>query len=262
MENFKKVVHVGTVPCGRARARVFCKVEFKDGKLSISGVEGPLASGNCHGACGQIDMNYAHNDSTHAEVVGRGLIRPKDMKFAKGWDEDKWLKFLDVWARWHLNEMRPGCEHQRGPEWNTEAPVTTYFYRLTDEVCKERKRDADMAVECLKTGETLVPTERQVLLANLQRIVSRPTQMDESDPLSQYYTPNGPQYEHDSYNSPSKTERAGWVRFSEHPAGLLMKPCPVCGYHYGKEWRREEVPEDVLEFLAGLPDSDLTPAWV
>ena len=49
---------------------------------------------------------------------------------------------------------------------------------------------------------------------------------------------------------------------NEHPDGMLCKPCEVCGYAYGSQWLREEVPADVLAFLAALPESALTPAWV
>ena len=34
------------------------------------------------------------------------------------------------------------------------------------------------------------------------------------------------------------------------------------GYRYGSAWLREEVPEDVLIWLNGLPSTDVTPAWV
>lgn len=34
------------------------------------------------------------------------------------------------------------------------------------------------------------------------------------------------------------------------------------GYKYGSGWRREEVPEDVIEWLMALPDSPTKPAWV
>jgi len=62
----------------------------------------------------------------------------------------------------------------------------------------------------------------------------------------------------------TRTERksTGWLRYTEHPDGLLSKPCDVCGYHYGSAWQREEVPADVLDFLRALPDTDMTPAWV
>ena len=34
------------------------------------------------------------------------------------------------------------------------------------------------------------------------------------------------------------------------------------GYRYGTAWLKEELPEDVIEFLASLPDADRKPAWV
>jgi hypothetical protein len=49
---------------------------------------------------------------------------------------------------------------------------------------------------------------------------------------------------------------------SEHPEGILMKPCPVCGYKYGTAWNKEELPEEVIEFLQSLPDTPIKPAWI
>lgn len=47
-----------------------------------------------------------------------------------------------------------------------------------------------------------------------------------------------------------------WVSEDENSCGLLSKPCPVCGYKYGSSWLREEVPDDVIEFLNELPETD------
>ena len=52
------------------------------------------------------------------------------------------------------------------------------------------------------------------------------------------------------------------VATSGAPNGLLGKPCPVCGYKYGTSWLREDVPEDILDWLANLPPSPVRPAWV
>jgi hypothetical protein len=41
-------------------------------------------------------------------------------------------------------------------------------------------------------------------------------------------------------------------------AGLLVDD----GYKYGSKWLKEEVPEDVIEWLMALPDSPTKPAWV
>ena len=32
-------------------------------------------------------------------------------------------------------------------------------------------------------------------------------------------------------------------------------------YSYGSAWLREELPQDVIDFLASLPEADITPAW-
>lgn len=45
-----------------------------------------------------------------------------------------------------------------------------------------------------------------------------------------------------------------WVTRREHPSGLLLEPCPVCGYKYGSAWLKEDVPEDVLQWLYALPE--------
>ena len=37
---------------------------------------------------------------------------------------------------------------------------------------------------------------------------------------------------------------------------------PDGGYKYGSAWLREDVPQDVLDWLFSLPDADRTPAWV
>jgi hypothetical protein len=55
---------------------------------------------------------------------------------------------------------------------------------------------------------------------------------------------------------------AGLTMYDEHPEGLLCKPCPVCGYKYGTAWNKEAVPENVLVWLHGLPDTEYNPAWV
>lgn len=81
---------------------VYCKIEIKekDGKkvLSISGVEGPKSNGDCKGSCGQIVMGM---ESSYA------------VDFAEGWDQKMFDEFVTVWNRWHLNDMKSACEHQR-----------------------------------------------------------------------------------------------------------------------------------------------------
>lgn len=98
MQPFDKVVRVGTeMTYGGRFYSIYCHVKYNEkGRLSISGVEGPLPSGNCLGACGQIDMHSW------------------DIKtYAPGWYPDKVSNFRQTWKRWHLNDLRSTCEHQR-----------------------------------------------------------------------------------------------------------------------------------------------------
>lgn len=97
-----KIVHLGRGRYGE----VFCRIEVKDGGLSICGVEGPKKNGDASGGCGQIE------DS----------IELQEHEYAPGWDAEKVDAFLGVWRRWHLNDMRAGCEHQRAEGWN-QRPI-------------------------------------------------------------------------------------------------------------------------------------------
>ena len=95
-EDFVKIVRIGTkkTPSGRYYS-VFATISYIDGKLSITGVEGPAKSGNCIGSCGQIE-DYLE-----------GFYN-----FAKGWSFSKLQTFRKFWREWHLNDMIAGSPRQ------------------------------------------------------------------------------------------------------------------------------------------------------
>jgi hypothetical protein len=148
--SFTKVINPGwqKPSWSKTSYRVFCKIEYKDGRLSITGVEGPNKFGNCQGGCGQINP---------VEVE----------RLAYGWSRDLLRRFNEAWDKWHLNNMHAGCTHQ---------------------------------------------------------------------------------------------DELGWDYSKDQ--SILSKPCPVCGYKWGTAWNTVPVPNDVLNFLKSLPDSEVAPAWV
>lgn len=79
--------------------KIFCNVNFKDGRLSIHGVIGPLKNGNCSGSCGQIYDEIRNNLD--------------NIEYAEKWDKVRAFEFVEMWKRWHLNDFHAGCEHQR-----------------------------------------------------------------------------------------------------------------------------------------------------
>lgn len=160
MQAINKVVCVGTTTEYGAPCKVYCKIVFKDGRLSITGVEGPMSNGNAKGGCGQI----------------RDFVISS---YAEGWDKNKVEQFRTVWNQWHLNDMRAGTPAQ-------EAELSNHVF---------------------------------------------------------------PGYPKSYYE---------WAKEVLTTVGLQ----PDNGYSYGSKWLMEEVPEWVILFLASLPDSDTTPAWV
>jgi hypothetical protein len=102
---------------------VFCKIKITNGKLSICGVEGPLPSGNCLGGCGQIVWHLKEED-------------PKKWIFNEGWERSLMYKFLVIWDRWHLNDMRAGTPKQEEfiREWEK---TNRYDYKQVCEALKE-----------------------------------------------------------------------------------------------------------------------------
>jgi len=109
VSDFAKVLHLGHVHDWEKRAvPLFVKVEYKGGRLSITGVVGPMKNGDARGSCGQI---VDHID----EIV----------TFAPGWSDADAELFAKVWRRWHLNDMRAGSSAQE--DWLRANPVTAVY---------------------------------------------------------------------------------------------------------------------------------------
>ena len=94
MNNFQKVVRLGVLR--DPQCNVYCKIEYTNGRLSIMGVEGPTRNGNAVGGCGQLSLSATD------------ISEP-----APGWSTERIAQFLDVWEKWHLNDMRAGSPAQR-----------------------------------------------------------------------------------------------------------------------------------------------------
>lgn len=230
-----KVINPVTCSINGVNRNGFAKIEFKASKLSIVGVIGPKAKGNacCAGQC--VDEIRA------GKPVGE-------------WTPEMVQQFCDIWERWHLNDMRPYCTHQKELGWDKIAnkSITFYNYQLTSEALNKQRAAKTAAIQALKKGETFTPTTEQTKYASLPFTISLPNKI--SGEAEADYKPS----EEDSKQT---TKRLGWLTAEEHPDGILCKPCPVCGYKYGTAWLTEEVPQDVIDWLFALPEAAKKPAW-
>lgn len=166
-----KIVHPCDVPLGAGRKwPMFCRVKIQGGELTISGVIGPTQGGNARGGCGQIDMEFNHQDPAENDSRYSEPVKASSLRFAPGWSRSTWYRFLHIWHRWHLNYRHAECEHQRALGWTYEAHHNPETYK----------------------GEA----------------------------------------------------------------------CPTCGYEIGSAWQHEELPQEVIDFLGSLPETDRQPNWV
>jgi hypothetical protein len=81
--------------------KVEARVSIEDGRLSISA----------------SSWNRSHSDIfCGGQLRERVLEEIRTFLIPRSFIEET---FLPIWERWHLNDLRPGCEHQRTEEWRT-----------------------------------------------------------------------------------------------------------------------------------------------
>ena len=217
-KNFSLVYLAGNTKDGK----FFVEIKYNDGRLSLTGVAGPEKNGNANGSCGQC-YEYLLEIGTKTA-----------------------LKLHDVWVKYHLNDMRPCCEHQVAiHKWEPNLPITLYKFKQT--------------TETLTSSYNLKRAKEKELLENRAASITKEEQELLSRPYSYTSAFPGPKKGYELDKMENKT--AGWVRPEEHPDGLLGKPCPTCDYRYGSAWKKEPVPDEVLEFLASLKDGSGVYPW-
>ena len=231
LRTIDKVVCLGT--SAETEKLVFVHIKYDGQRLSISGVDGPENNGDCYGSCGQI--------------VGLKISKPHRIFYPHPFTQSTIDRLYEVWKRWHLNDMRPGCEHQR--DWDTTEKLEIITYRLDTRAFMRIRTVKEAIIKAATDGVPfeLYESDRALLQA----------------PMEVHALPEEGSLLTDVYKEVKREQKAaGWVYPTEHPQGLLTKPCPECGYKYGSAWLFEPVPDNVLHFLESLPDTDKKPAWV
>lgn len=211
--------------------RLYVTIDWDGKRLSITGVIGPKSNGNARGSCGQTGipplLPQPQDEYTHAMV---GQLRA-------------------IWDRWHLNDMRVGCEHQRAAWDHATLTAPLDLHPLT---WGPRYNDAGHRAEAGKMS-----VQDYVQYAAIASTVLAVTVNPKRPMHPDLWNPEVVALIDADYLTlkPVEHKPACETYPQEHPGGLLMKPCPECGYRYGSAWLYEAVPVDVLEFLRGLPDN-------
>lgn len=248
MDNFTKVVNPGSQPEWShthrkfTPASVFCKIVFKDKKLSITGVVGPLSNGDARGSCGQI------YDSIR-------IAEDKNGEFNPPWDAPTLAKFIDIWKNYHLNDMKPYTPEMKAAGWDTIAktPINKYHYIITNDSSKRLKDIQKRLIQAALNEELVILPEEEKRLLNL-------SQASTGKEIYAYELPPNPEFMEPWTTDFIERTTLGWVRPTEHQDGLLGKQ--LNGKGYGSSHYFHEVPEEVLQWLHDLPDTTIKPAWI
>lgn len=226
MKNFKKIIN----PCTNEvyiyndkerPVNSFCKIEYQDGQLSITGVIGPKSNGNSWGSCGQC-----------SEEVRTGTP-------TKNWTNEMLQKFCDIWDKM------------------AEEKVEVKTYKLTRETREKQNEAKNRALKCLTNHEPFFPTLEETKIYNLPFEKKSYNGSEFSDSECYEYTEKNCL----GYSNIDHKIR-GHINYSENELGLLGRKCLICGYKYGHGWLKEEIPQDVIDFLTNLPKSNKVPAWI
>lgn len=216
IEPFERTIEIGTMENERDN-HVFIDINFDGKRLSIAGDVSSVNRKFMY-ECGQINMS----------------LKPEDINPADDWNTIKIAHLFAVWNRWHLNDMRAGCEHQER-NWNKNKELQIPKYTWTIEYNNARNRAADGKMSM---------AEYQTFRTMSQKVIDLTINDNRNDEIIKLLT-DAKMLRVEKI----ETKIANWVTQNEHPEGILSKPCEICGYKYGSKWNFEQVPEDVLEYL-------------
>lgn len=215
MNAFRRVLRF----TGNTNVITFVTITWDGKRLSITGVEGPKANGDASGSCGQLDVSR-HNP-----------------------------RLAELWARWHLNDMRAGCEHQRtDPAFTKPAQLTLQFLTWGPKYHELREQALEGTMSPMDAGNW---RETVKLVRHLTCGYPKPVHPKLWGSVGDKLLLGG-------LVRVEKTDQKHATRVTpeEHPEGLLNKPCATCGYEYGSKWLHEDVPEEVLRELYDMgPDA-------
>ena len=227
---------------------VTCEITYRSGSLSIVG--------DCYGGSGQIDMHFAHKTAAYDDNRYSTLLRLT--WFDAGWTEAMWQQFLDIWHDWHLNDMRAGCIHQtpylRQHPQLLQKQLEVVRYTLGD-AYYELKRDIGERSQARDEDGFMRLTRRLWKIENIFKEIGL---AGWTTKRPQLWPESARQLMTDGFikaDGLQRRDKAACISPDEHEDGWLSRPCPECGHKYGHGWNFEAVPEDVIEFLARLPDA-------
>lgn len=174
---------------------------------------------------------------------------------AEAYPNDEMVQAIhEVWKTYHLNDMIPGCAHQRAENWGKEKivfitgakldfdKIPKNWENIINDYCREIKYLSqlkkaipeffDKVNTDAKKGINYIPKDETVF--------SIPGRLKITDTIL---------FKKGIISIITVKKLSGWVCWNEHQKGVLGKECPICGYVYGSAWQYMPIPDDVIETI-------------
>lgn len=229
------------------KVEAFARIKILNGVLTITGFVGPASHGICEGSAGQCIDEF------------------RDGEPAEEWTLEMLNKFCDIWSKWHLNNMRPYCDHMEGLGWNAhfKDKIKIETWTLTRQYQDLKRKAENRALQCLRDGKPFYPTKDEIAYANMKYSMEVYNDEDKSYNYGKLYRDAYEFRERDCLGRLNSVYRQrNEISYKDHPLGFLKRPCPICRYEYGTYWLKEELPNDVISFILGLPEPKTKPSWI
>jgi len=174
-------------------------------------------------------------------------------------DQSKLKQLIEYWKAWHLNDMRPGCIHQKEWDGNKKLKIITVktnTWKVKDELLSK-------IIELLKmdTSTKKGMIEFQSKLRRYDHthamFVKLIEKIQKALKNNEMYVPNQDSWEKSWFDNKvieyDQTDAiARWTKPTDHPDGILGKRCDECQYTYGSKWLIEPLPDEVKDFFMNL----------
>ena len=227
-----------------------------------------MKDGNMYDTTIAIELRESSNDRLVLSIMGYNRYDSGQILDAIDYYEapTELQKIINIWKKWHLNDMHAGCEHQE-ELWkdilDEEVWVVPFFleneFKAKQRVIKEEK------INAMLKGESVGLTDEEIGLMMLPEKVTKVFRRTKETDSGIYEYPKEVKkyYYHFKVKSPQqpssciepsiyKRRNCNYELSKEY--GLLCKPCPVCGYKYGTSWTYRELPQDVIDFIKSLQE--------
>ena len=193
--------------------------KIKNNEITITIELKDSEKGKTFSACG-----YVWN-SKHTDIIMGGQCIDDLEQYLK--NNKTYLTILELWQKYHLNDMHAWCECEH--EENASEKIKVYKMRYNAEGKRLSKiRDLGIFkefIEVTEQGKKNIP----IALYELQE--------------SKVFNETG-----------IEEKTRGWVTYNKilSPNGLLGKACPKCGAKYGHSWYFHAIPENDLKRIEKL----------